>query len=527
MDTLRPIAIDTADFPQMRREGKIYVDKTAYFHDLVANRDAKLFFLSRPRRFGKSLMISTLKAIFEGRRELFDGLAISQTDWKWEKFPVMHFNFGWLNAESHEMFLASFRNHVKSRLDALGFSYNSDESPDVNFGNAIESLGSMNRGVVILIDEYDAPVAHALDDIELANAIRKTLSSFYIQMKDRTGKIRFMMMTGVSKFTKMSVFSALNNIVDISMRDEYATMLGYTEDELTANFEPHLREHARRMAMEYDDYRAELKRWYNGFRFSRFNSETVYSPISVALALTAMEPEFSETWTDTGRPSMLMNLLKREDLVGIDMNRIPNIGNSDFDVSDLYVKNTIGMLYQSGYLTIKDYNRFTGTYTLGVPDEEIRRDLSPLITALTAGKDTGWASSIGDKLIGNDWNGFFADLKSLFAGLPYGSNEHPVHEYSFQRILCTLLAAQGIVCRAECVQSNGRADVIAEHPVGIYIFELKVDEPVDKAFAQIESKGYAEPYKADGRPIWLIALSFDRQTHRLIDHAVRPENKGA
>lgn len=519
--SLRPIATDTADFPKLRESGCIYVDKTAFFHRLISTTGTNLFFLSRPRRFGKSLMISTLKAIFQGRRELFEDLAIANTDWKWEKFPVVHFNFAWLCTDSHEDFLASLRYCVKDSLEAAGFAYDPECPPSINFGRAIDSAGAGERKLVILIDEYDAPVSHSLDNIELANTIRKTLSSFYIQMKDRTGNIRFLMMTGVSKFTKMSVFSALNNIVDVSMRDEYATMLGYTEDELTANFEPHLRAHARKMGLKYDKYRAEMKRWYNGFRFAKYNPETVYIPISIALALSAKEPAFSSTWADTGRPSMLMNLLKREDLLGIDMDRIPNIVDSDFDVSDLNAKNTIGMLFQSGYLTIKDFNRITGTYTLGVPDEEIRRDLSPLVTALTAGKDVRWAKSIGIKLLGGDWDGFFAGLKALYASLAYGPNEKPVHEYSLQRILCTLLAAQGIACKAECVQSDGRADVIAEHPVGIYIFELKVGESTDAAFAQIESKGYAEPYKADNRPVWLVALSFDRQSRRLVDCAAK------
>ena len=525
MDTLRPIAIDTADFPQMRREGKIYVDKTAYFHDLVANRDAKLFFLSRPRHFGKSLMISTLKAIFEGRREFFDGLAISQTDWKWEKFPVIHLDMSNVETSDIESFEASLAATVACFLERAGFHYDSKISPSINFGNAIVSLSKSNadRRTVILIDEYDAPVSRTLNNPELASSIRDCLSSIYIHIKSNDEHVRFTMMTGESKFTPMSVFSSLNNLVNISMYDEYATMLGYTEDELTANYEPHLRKHAEIMGLEYDEYRKELKHWYNGFRFSDFNTETVYCPVSVGLALTAMKPMFSETWTDADRPSMLMNLLKSEDLIGVDMNRISCISKYDFDVSDLYAKNTIGMLYQSGYLTIKDYSALIDSYTLGVPNEEIRRILSPIITALTGVKDMNWASSIGNKLLGCDWEGFFADLKSLYASLPYGSNEQPVHEYSFQGILGTIMAAQGIVCRAECVLSNGRADIIAEHPVGIYIFELKVDEPVDKAFAQIESKGYAEPYKADGRPIWLIALSFDRQTRRLVDHAVRQE----
>ena len=518
---MRPIATTTSDFADLRRKGCIYVDKTAYFHRLVTDVGTSMFFLARPRRFGKSLMITALKAIFQGRRELFDGLAIAQTDWAWEKWPVLHFDFGDADTTSEDSFVASFAAIVRRRLEESGVSYDGTLPPGINFGAAIESLSAAHggRGVVVLIDEYDAPVSHVLDKPELAEAIRSRLSSFYTAMKSRTGDIRFLMMTGVSKFTKMSVFSALNNIVDVSMREEFATMLGYTEQELDVNFDGHLLTHAVKMGLAYDVYRAELRRWYNGFRFSPDNPTTVYNPISVALALSAKAPAFRATWSSTGRPSMLMNCLKRGDMLAIDPDGTKKVMESEFDVTDLKNLRPIGMLFQTGYLTIRDYSFDTEMYTLAVPDEEVRRDLCLLMTGLAANEDVAWAGRLGGDLLDADWGNFFAGLKSLYAAMPYGSTEGRVHESSYARCLAFLLASRGFRFRVEDVQSNGRADVVAEHVVGVYIFELKVDEPVDRAFGQIRRKGYDEPYRASGKPVWLIGLSFDSETRRLADAA--------
>ena len=519
---MRPIATDTADFPSLRNEGRIYVDKTTFIHRLVANRDAKLFFISRPRRFGKSLTISALKALFQGRRELFGGLAIEKTDWKWETWPVIHFDFSGLATDSLEAFEQTFVENVERSLAEAGYEYDRTRHYSANFYNAIGSLSAANggRGVVILIDEYDAPVGHALDDIPKAEAIRSRLSALYAQMKPRTGDIRFLLMTGVSKFTKLSVFSSLNNIVDVSQRSEFATMFGYTEDELSENFEEHLRAHAEVMGRPYDEYRAEMKRWYNGFRFSPDVDTTVYNPISVALTLNAKRPVFSATWASTGRPSMLMNYLKREDVLRIDPDATSNVREAAFDVAELRNLRPISMLYQSGYLTIKDYHPLTGLYTLGVPDEEVRQDLSLLMTGVAADKDTYWASELGGALLSEDWDAFFDGLKSLYAAMAYGSTEGRVHENSYGRCISFLLASCGFDFRMESVQSDGRADVVALHPAMICIFELKVGEPVDRAFEQIRARGYAEPYRASGRPIWLIGLSFDPGTRRLADCAV-------
>ncbi|MBO4288045.1 MAG: ATP-binding protein, partial [Kiritimatiellae bacterium] len=525
---MKPIATDTHDFPSLRRDGKTYVDKTMFIHRLVSDADTKLFFMSRPRRFGKSLTVSALKALFSARRELFKGLYIDKTDWEWEKYPIIHFEFNDLTTTSLEEFEASLAYHVKERLRRAGYSY--DESipmPD-NFGRAIDTLSvhkdedgnDVHKGVVILVDEYDAPVGHALGDVAFAEAIRDRLSAVYSQMKNRTGDIRFLFMTGVSKFTRLSVFSALSNLVDVSQRREYATMFGYTEEELTANFEEHLREHAGIMGKNYGEYREEMKRWYNGFRFSPDDATTVYNPVSVALTLDAKSPSgFKATWATTGRPSMLMNYLKREDMLSIDYEGMSGVPAAAFEVADLRNLTATALLFQAGYLTVKGYDADSDDYTIGVPDEEVRRDLATLMAGVAAGETDVWAANLGKTLLHANWPKFFAGLRSLYAHLPYGPGEGDVQEFSYQRVLYTLLASQGVEVVSEDRQSNGRADVVSKHKKGVYIFELKVDEPVDKAFAQIREKKYAEPYLADGRPVWLVGLSFDSKTRHLVDYA--------
>ena len=519
---MRPLATDTHDFPSIRRDGCIYVDKTKFIHSLITTVGTKLFFVSRPRRFGKSLTVSALKALFQGRRELFKGLAIDALEWSWEKYPVIHFEFNDLTTTSEEEFAQDLANHVKDRLGDAGYTYDTSKSAHMNFGNAIDALSAANggKGVVILVDEYDAPVGHCLDDISKAETVRARLSAVYSQMKNRTGNIKFLFMTGVSKFTKLSVFSALSNIRDVSQFDEYATMFGYTEEELTANFEEHLREHASIMGKSYEDYREELKRWYNGFRFAKNDPTTVYNPISVAYTLDKKDPSgFTATWATTGRPSMLMNYLRREDFLAVNPEKVEDVAAAEFDVADLHNLTSVAMLFQSGYLTIKDYDPDDETYTLAVPDEEVRRDLCTLMAGVAANKTDAWAASLGKKLLNAKWETVFVGLKALYAHLPYGPQEETVQEFSYERVLYTLLASQGMDVVAEDRQSNGRADIVAKHKKGVFIFELKVDEPVDRAFAQIREKNYAAPYLADPRPIWLIGLSFDSKTRHLIDCA--------
>ena len=522
MNELQPILTDSSDFPEIREGGCVYVDKTAYFHDLITRRDARRFFLARPRRFGKSLMISTLKAIFQGRKDLFDGLAISKTDWKWEEYPVIHFNLINAAASTVEEFKQLFLLEVKKGVTEAGGTFDAQYSATGGFAVAIDELSAKNdgKGVVILIDEYDAPVARLLDKPDDAEIVRGLLADFYSQMKDRTGRIRFLMITGVSKFTKMSVFSALSNLTDISMKDAYATMLGYTEEELDKYFNGHMRAHSKMMKKPYGEYREELKVWFNGYRFGKGDVETVYNPVSIGVNLASPEVFFQSCWSSTGKASMMMNYLKREDFLAVDLDGVTDVDELDFDVTDIRNLKPVPMLFQAGYLTIASYNPDIQSFELRVPEEDVRRDLAILTTAVAAGQDTSWVSALGKKLLRAKWNDFFIGLKSLYASLPYGSLEENVHEFSFERNLIILLWSQGMRCTAEDRQSNGQADIVAVHPCGVFIFELKVNESADAALEQVKKKGYDEPYRGRNLPIWLIGLNFNRETRRLLDAKV-------
>ena len=517
---MKPIATDIADFEALRKAGKVYVDKTAYLHRLITDPSRIFFFCARPRRFGKSLSVTTLKSIFLGHREFFDGLAIAATDYDWRPHAVIHFNWGRVSAASLEEFEATLKNAVRSALAEADFAYDESKLPSDNLADAIDFFYRRDGvGAAILIDEYDDPVAKALADVALAEQIRTRLSAIYAQFKDNSGKIRFLYIAGVSKFTKLSVCSALSSLNDVSFETAYAALYGYTEEELSANFAEHLHAKAVRMGLSDAAFRAELKRWYNGYRFSRYNPTAVYNPVSIALTLSSIEPEFSPTWTSTGRASTLMNYIRREGALEIDPDRETFAGESDFDVADLSHIQPVGLLYQTGYLTIADYSY--GLYTLRVPDEEVRQDLAALLAGAYAGKDAQWSASLGVKLRASQFDAFFDGLKSLYAQLPYGSHEgfERKNEFSYTRPLCMLLAAQGFRYDPEVTQTAGRGDLVATHPCGIYIFELKVDATAADALAQIREKGYAEPYRARGLPIIAIGLAFDSKTRQLIDAA--------
>ena len=313
----------------------------------------------------------------------------------------------------------------------------------------------------------------------------------------------------------MSVFSELSNLTDISPLPEYAEMLGYTEDELDECFGEHMAAHARVMGLSNEAYRAELKRWYNGYRFSPDNPATVYNPVSTGLMFARMGAEFRGTWTQTGRPSMLMNFIKREGLLEIDYEKGVKVGEDAFDVSDIRHLRAVAMLYQTGYLTIADYRN--GRYLLKIPDEEVRRDLLSLVASQAAEEQEGWVGSMCDRLEDGKFERFFAGLKSLYAHLPYGAFESDVYEANFERALVVLFRARGFDVVSEDTQSVSRADLVVTGAEGVYVFELKRDESAAAALAQIQEKGYVEPYRAQGLPIWAIGLNFDSKTRQLTD----------
>ena len=504
---------DSNDFGEIRRRGYVYVDKTAWFHRLATAEGEKMFFLARPRRFGKSLMISTLEAMFQGKRALFEGLAIMDPDWDWKKkYPVIYLNMGMCAAEDYDTFAQNLPDCIESGLSRAGVKYDRKKTPSSNFGIAIDKLAEKGTPPVILIDEYDDPVAKALKNVEVAERVRSSLAPIYGQMKDRSGKIRFLMITGVSKFTKLSIFSTLSSLVDISFEDAYASMLGYTEDELDRYFSEHMEAHRKVMGLSAKAYRAEIKRLYNGYRFWLDEGENVCNPVSINLTMANRKKRFELYWAETGKASFLMNFLKRGDMLAVDPDDLEGVTKADLDVSDLNSIPVKGMLFQTGYLTIKDFN---GTsFDLCVPDEEVRQDLSALMAGLVADKDVRWAASIGEKLRRAKWDDFFDGLAALYAGAVYGSTEGKPHELSYARCLKFLLQGQGFRVEQEVSHAGGRTDIVADHPCGTYIFELKVNKPPKVAMSQVQRKKYAAPYRAAGKPVWAVGLSFSGRTRQ-------------
>lgn len=507
-------------FSAFREDDCTYVDKTAYFHKLVTSKNP-FFFISRPRRFGKSMMISTLESIFQGKRDLFKGLAIDSLPYDWREYPVLRFDFSGCATGSLEDFKKSFGSYVRSSLKAANYIFNKNETAAFNFSNALECLKEKYpQGVVVLIDEYDSPIAHVLHKPELAEGIREEMAQFYIQLKKNVSCVRFLMVTGVSKFAQMSVFSALNNIVDLTMDCDYATMLGYTEEELEEYFGDHMKVHAEKMGKSYEEYRAEFRHWYNGYRFSPRCTEKVYNPVAVALTLERKYENFGPTWTTTGHPATLMNFIKVNELPETDYENIPNVSSNSFNAFSVDNIDAMGLLYQTGYLTIKDYNSASDLYTLGVPDEEVKRDLYLVMASAFSKKSVGFIGGIGADLKTFNWDKFREDLASYYAGMVYGPKEN-IQEANFQRLLMAALSGGGLSYKAEVGQSSGRADIVAEHALAFYIFELKVDEPAESAITQIKEKGYAKPYFAKARekniPIYAIGLSFSREKRTLLD----------
>ena len=513
MCAMQTVNIDSNDFAEIRSRGYVYVDKTAWFHRLATAEGRKMFFLARPRRFGKSLMISTLEAMFQGKRELFEGLAIMDTDWDWKKkYPVIHLNMGMCAAEDYDTFAQNLPVCMKASLAGAGVKYDDKLTPSANFGIAIDKLAAKGTSPVILIDEYDDPVAKALKNVEVAERVRSSLAPIYGQMKDRSGKIRFLMITGVSKFTKLSIFSALSSLVDISFEDDYASMLGYTEDELNRYFSEHMEAHRQVMGLSAKAYRAEIKRLYNGYRFWLDEGENVCNPVSINLTMANRKKRFELYWAETGKASFLMNFLKRGDMLAVDPDDLEGVTKAELDVSDLNSIPVKGMLFQTGYLTIKDFN---GTsFDLCVPDEEVRQDLSALMAGLVADKDVRWAASIGEKLRRAKWDDFFDGLAALYAGAVYGSTEGKPHELSYARCLKFLLQGQGFRVEQEVSHAGGRTDIVADHPCGTYIFELKVNKPPKVAMSQVQRKKYAAPYRAAGKPVWAVGLSFNGKSRQ-------------
>ena len=500
------------DFEKLLQDDCLYVDKTEYIWNLISAGSAG-YFLSRPRRFGKSLTVSTLKAVFEGKKELFKGLAIYDKPYDWKPYPVIHLSLGDFTPNCNTVEKVN-RYLVKKIMESaawLGVTVSTMDEPSFAFAELLDQL--KEQQVVILVDEYDKPI---LDNIKNDNIseIQRTLKGFYSILKARNAQERFLFVTGVSKFCHVSLFSDLNNLTDITMDARYATMFGYTQEELEANFSDRILACAG--DKDLDSFKAKIKEWYNGFRFHK-NAKTVYNPVSLAQFFDN-SGEFKNYWFATGTPSFLMELIKEKDF-DIQENlqeSVPEIAFSAFEVDDI---DPLTLLLQTGYLTIKDTEEKFDTiwYFLDFPNKEVANAFSAYILNSYTGKtQTGsvkFVAEIATSLLKNDLKRLRKIMEVFFAGIPY-----PVHkknEATFHGIFFSIFRLLGCYIEAESMTNDGRIDAVVQTPKAIYLFEFKMDND-PTALAQIKAKEYFQKYLLDKRDIYIFGVNFDTDKGNLI-----------
>ena len=512
-----PIGIQS--FSKLRNGNCYYVDKTALVHELVTT--GYYYFLSRPRRFGKSLLISTLHEYFKGNRELFKGLAIDRLEPdEWPCHPVLHIDF---NGRNYVKYPEILTRHLHTTLlkwaDELEIQINQELTPDEMFSELIErAVEKTGRQVVVLIDEYDKPILDVLGDRDLEENNREVLRSFYSVMKSQDANLRFVMLTGVGKLPQMNVFSGLNNIMDISMNPKYSTICGITEPELHEYFGNGVADLAEANCMTVDEAYEALKANYDGYHFAG-DMRDVYNPFSLLIAL--YDRQITDSWYRTGTPTHLIKALKRaeapiEDLDGT-VCSFDQLLNGNVTGDDI-----VATLYYTGYLTIKEFDRMTNTFVLGYPNGEVRRGFLQNVLGVLTRVGDGRASTLVIELLmkvrSGDIAGYLEKLRSFFADFPYELIKR--NEAHYQDVIYCITKLLGFYVQAEYRTSSGRADMILGTKEAVYVFEFKLDAGADAAMSQIDAKEYALPFAADGRRVVKVAVSFSSETRNIADWKV-------
>ena len=537
MNSSRRLPISTQDFEQLRRDGDLYVDKTQYIEKLFSL--GRIFFLSRPHRFGKSLFLSTLKAYFEGRNDLFEGLYIAEREeeiarWQrrepWAASPVLYFDLNATNYSSPESLTSLLEQQLKKWETIYGVKGES-LAPERRFVNLIEELyRKEGKQVVILVDEYDKPLLETVEDEALNEANRSQLKAFYEVLKNCDRYIRFAFLTGITKFSKMTLFSGVNNLIDITLLDDYDAICGFTEEELTVYLSPQIEKLAEAENTTVEETRARLKKEYDGYCFAE-DGVRVYNPYSLLKVLATSKYKYY--WFENATPSYLVHYLKRMWIFVPDLDQDVKIGAQvvqDFRYNDHDA--IIPLLFQSGYLTIKKTIAKATIFQLGYPNEEVRfgflRELLPLYSSLTRSDIDITVLELYDFLDSGDLAGAMELIKPILAGILYGnipSSEkgRPLREQYYQSVLYAVFRLLGVYAQCEVVCATGRIDMLATTQNHVYIFEFKLwssGSPED-ALAQIEEKGYAVPYQSSGKKLIAVGASFDEAKRNIGEWEVR------
>lgn len=509
--------IGVQNFEKLRTEGYVYVDKTDLLYKLVSN--GSYYFLSRPRRFGKSLLISTLEAYFQGKRELFKGLAIDKLTYDWEPRPVFHLDLNAKDYENRESLILIIEAHLE-KWEAIFGTDKADKTPDIRFAWLIRKAHEeTGRKVAILIDEYDKPLISTIKNEPLQDTYRGILKGFYGVLKSCDADIQFAMLTGVTKFSKVSIFSDLNNFEDITLNDRFSTICGITPEELVTNFQPGINALSERLEVSQEQAVETLKNNYDGYHFSAGLND-VYNPYSLLCALK--NSDIGDFWFETATPTYLADKLKesRMDLHELEDEKLaaPRMMTVDLISTD-----PIPVLFQSGYLTIKAFDSKFRRYTLGYPNREVKEAflnfLLPYYTPpLTERTAFDIVEFVGDVEQGRP-ESFMRRLSALFSGYPYDMVTDC--ELHYHNVIYLALMLMGFYVRAEYRTSDGRCDAVVQTDRFIYIFEFKYDKSAREALEQIERKNYAAQFAADPRTLFKIGVNFSPETRSINEYLIQ------
>ena len=515
----KKIAVSNPSFEEIRKKNCIYVDKTKYIYNLVRDDVNYYYFISRPRRYGKSLMCSTLHALFDGKRELFKDLYIDKTDYSFERYPVFHFNMALLSKVSYEAFLNDFQIAIMDEAESNGIKV--DRSEPSTMLNYI--LKVAKKEVVIIVDEYDEPIIHTYKDKEKADKIRESFSQFYTVIKNRSEKIRFFFITGITKFSNMSIFSQMNNLIDLTFSDTTAAMFGYTEEELLSYFSVYIDEYMNRDDRRYEkreDFLSAVREYYDGYRFSYECDEKVYNPVSIGFFFND-DCSFKNYWINTGVSTLAVDLAREYELESViyeemklDMNSVSNFDYLELAAHRLSSQQILALLYFTGYLTIKEGN--DNVLTLALPNTEVRTSFAQNLVNRYSGISVGiYVDSANKALKKNDINRLMKVLNAYYKEHPYTLLEK---EKSYQLAFYSFFVMLGgIAVNAEETTLLGRSDIVLSCQKDVYVIEMKVDDTSFNALKQIKNMRYHEKYVNTDKTIHLIGMSFSSKSREIDD----------
>ena len=517
---MKEITVNSSSFEGLRTKGDyVYVDKTEYVYDLVKSKLKNYYFVSRPRRYGKSLMCSTLHALFDGKRELFKGLYIDSTNYSFEKFPILHFNFAEYNVTSYSAFLNDFQIAISDEAGNNGTIV--EKSEPSTMLKAI--LKNLDKEVVIIVDEYDSPIIHTYKNLELADKIRDTLSTFYTVIKNMGEKVRFFFITGITKFSNMSIFSQMNNLTDLTFDPDFATAFGYTEEELESNFSEYIDAYMSKADREYEkreDFIEAIRNYYDGYRFSYENETKVYNPVSVGFFFNG-KCRFNNYWSETGASTLAVDLARDYNLesiifdnVGLDVDSIISFDYLQLANHNLNSSQILALIYFTGYLTIKEGTK--NVLILTFPNTEVRTSFTKSLVNRYSGIQTGFFVDNAETALKNH------DLAQLVKVLNDYYVQHPYtlleKEKGYQLAFYSFFVMMGAVAqRAEETTLLGRSDIVLEAKNDIYIIEMKLDKSASGALQQVKDMKYHQKYLSSKKAIHLVGLNFVSATRQIND----------